>query len=419
MTGRGNIQKQLSHVLSLINAEGYNLEEVMPQEMQDHFTDMAALKEAKAYIKEIEAREKQLQAENADLSAKLSLKQAEIDDQPEEFKALQVDLAQAQRHIDYYKKLADDAQDHAERYERKMREAVKGQATADDEGRKIQRLERELADYAAATFKLLEQNRAMAEHRDTQQEREQAFIDEKNAQIADLINHANMLEVEKLEAVELSEKVSETYDSLIQNLEEETLTAAEVLNRHSVSLIEMVKSNDQLYSAVASEMAPLKSFFDHAYNTMAIYQEVFQSLADPNCGSIESLPQALDLTLDAANEDILRFQLISVALQDDGTAQEKVRGQVSDLAQIAARMYITLEGIKDDISDFLNRLQSDANAWLSLKGLDTTPHAGLSRCATPTPSIASSTRSSVSSFMSMAKHLSFASPVDSIHVQEL
>jgi DNA repair exonuclease SbcCD ATPase subunit len=414
MSGRGSIQNKLSHIMSLIKAEGYKIEDVIPQEMQDHFSDMAALKEARQYITEIESREKQLQAENVDLSARLLIKETEITNLPEEFKALKIDLAQAQRRGDYYKELAENAQTRAERSQSRLTDLAKTQAATQDDARKIQRLESELADHAAAMFKLLEENRALKDLQDTQQEQEHKLVDEKNAQIADLVNQINMLEVEKLEAVELSEKVSETYDTLIQSIEEETLTAADVLNRHSVSLVDMVKSNDQLYSTIATEIVPLNSFFDHAFSIMAIYQAIFQDLVDPNCTAIADLPQALDTTLDAANEDLLRFQVVSTALQNEGLAQERIRRQVADMAQIAARMYITLDGIRKDVSDFLNLLRSNPNAWLVMKRLEGTPQASSPSCETPTPSM-SSPRSSISSFVSLKKRFSFASSVNSAH----
>ncbi|KAH7066858.1 hypothetical protein BKA63DRAFT_480318 [Paraphoma chrysanthemicola] len=404
MSGRGSLQKQLSHIMSVAKAEGYRLEEIMPEEILDHFNKMTALKESKEYIKEVESREKDLLAENAGLSKQISLKEAEIDNLPEEFKALKIDLAQALRRCEYYEKLAEDSEIRLERSQHKLTELAKLRSATEDDARKMQRLESELVKHEAAVFKLLEQNRAMADLQDAQQELEQERVDERDARIAELIIHANTLEAEKLEAVELSDKVSETYDTLIQSLEEETLSAADKLNRHSVSLFQMVKSNDQLYSTISSEIAPLTSFFHHASSIMGIYQNTIQHLVDPKCNTFADLPPSIDNTLDAANEDLLRFKEMSLALSNQGLAEEKVRDQVGDLAKLAADMYLMLEGMKSDLTGFLCRLRGDTPAWLASKGLEGIPRAGRSRCASPAPSFASS-----SSFISVAKRFSFAS----------
>ncbi|KAH7071587.1 hypothetical protein FB567DRAFT_538451 [Paraphoma chrysanthemicola] len=404
MPGRGTLQKQLSHIMSVAKAEGYKLEEIMPEEMLEHFNEMTALKEAKEYIKEVESREKDLLAENVGLVEQIALKVAEINNLPEEFKAMKIDLAQALRRCEYYEKLAEDAEIRLERSQHKLAELSKLQSATDEDARKIQRLESELVKHEAAMFKLLEQNRTMADLQDSQQECEQERIGEKDAQIAVLIHHANTLEAEKQEAVELSDKVSETYDTLIQSLEEETLSAADKLNRHSISLVQMVKSNDQLYSTISSEIAPLTSFFHHACSILVIYQNTIQDLVDPKCNTIADLPPSLDTTLDAANEDLLRFKEISIALLNQGLAEEKVRDQVGDLAKVAADMYLMLEGMKSDLTGFLCRLRGDAPAWLASKGLERAPRADRTRCASPAPSFASS-----SSFISVAKRFSFAS----------
>ena len=393
MSSLGDIQKQLSRLMSVVSAQGYKLEDVLPEEMQDHFHDMTALKEARAYIKEVEGREKQLQAENDKLASDLRAKQAEIDDQPEEFKALKIDLQQCQRSIDYYKELADNATERAERYQRRLAESSKTQITADEDSRKIQRLECELADHKAAMFKLLEENRANAELYETQHEHNLKLIEEKEDKIIALTNYANQLDAEHTETTEISEQVSEACDTLIQSLQEESLDAAELVTKHSLSIL----MSEQLYSAISSELAPINDFYSKAFDILTVYQTIFQSLSESDCGTVPTMPQDLEATLDACCEDLEHFQVYSATFSTESLAQAKVRQQVDDMAKSAGRIYTTLDTIKKDVTSFVNRLRNDPYAWEAMKG-----HSSSSRGP-------ASPASSIRSFKSMAQRFSMYS----------
>jgi chromosome segregation ATPase len=250
MSSRDELQMQLSQVLSTVESQGYKMEDVIPEEMQDHFQDMTALKEARQYIKDADAREKDLQVEINDLLAKLEVKQAEIDDQPEEFKALVVDLQQEKRSVDYYKGLADDSQARAERYQRKLADAAKQQTATDEANQTIQRLRAELEDQRAITVKLSQEYRT----NDKIAEAKDALIAEKEVNMTTILTYTHQLEKEKLQLeqdiVELkemfkhekrtleaamvdTEQVSAACENLIETLEQETHSVTNAVNRKS------------------------------------------------------------------------------------------------------------------------------------------------------------------------------------------
>jgi hypothetical protein len=404
MSSHGDLRKQLSQVFNTIKAQGYRFEEVMPGAMQDHLHDMIALKEAQAYIKEMGIREKTLQDENASLLAKLKVKQVDIDDQPEEVKALKVDLQQAQHQIDYYKGLADHAQIRAERYQRKLAETSKSQIAANDDARRMQRLERDIADREVAMFKLLEENRNMTNLYETQREQDKILLQEKDDTIVAMVNHAKQLVSQNVEAIDDQVKVSEAQDALIDTLEENSITATEAFNRNSAKLLNQLRESDQLHSAIASELKPLHFFYESVLNILGVYQSIFHDLSDSSVSTMPTIPQILDASMDTANDELYSWQHMSTDLHAHCSVQGEVLRQVDDMANVAARMYTGLESMKDVVSGFLDRLHNDPKGWVTAKSRCTR-----SRKAPTTPRISmNSPPSSVSSITSFVKRFSMA-----------
>jgi hypothetical protein len=408
MTSRSDISRQLSQLVAVINAQGIKFEDVMPEEMQAHFQEMLALKEARAYIKEVEGREKELQASNASLLVQLEAKQAEIDDQPEEFKALKVDLQQSQRQIELYKDLADHHEARAERYQCRMEEACKAQTTALVEAEKIERLERQLSDCGASVPKLLQENRALRETHEKEHAADLNLIGEKDAMILTLINRVSQLKAIQLMADVESNQFNDQCYSLIDEIGQEASTAAEVVNFKSVKLFELQESHDQLCSAVASELAPLTRLYDHVFSVMEEFKEIFRSLSDPQTRIIPYIPRSLNGMLDAANDELLAYQRISDGIHNEpltqkySLAQQKIIQHVDEIAKAAAHICTGVEDFKEDISSFLDLLHKYPATWATAK-------VQLGDVVSNPVRISVSSRSSISSFMSLTKRFSASS----------
>lgn len=366
MSTLGDIRHQLSQLMDTIKRQEYKLEDVLPAEMQDHFTDLKELKIAREYIKEIEGREQQFKEEKAKLAASVHKNKAQIDDLPENFKALKVDLQQAQHHIAYYQELAENANEQAARDQRKLAEAVKRQTSADEDARKIEKLERELVKHRDAVLKQLEQNRKMTALHEAELEREQVVNNEKQDKINALINYSNRLEVEKTEAVAQAENVSETYDTLVAAMEAESVDAGELLNQHYARS----RSNEQLLVALSTQLAPLNRFYYNTFRVLGIYQSLLRDLLDYNCGAPPVIPRDFNATLSAACDNLEGFQELTTAINTaaTGLAQEKVRNQVVDMAESATQIYTSLSSIKRDMSTFIDRVGCDTYAWVAVKG---------------------------------------------------
>jgi hypothetical protein len=417
MSSLGDIQRQFSQLLTTIKAQDLKLEDAMPQEMQDHFQDMAALKDTREYIKEIEAKEKDLDAANATLKTQLQAKQAEIDDQPAEFKSLVVELQQVKHRVDYYKNLSEHEQVRAERCERKLKEVTKLQAAADDDARRIQCLQQDVADSEAATFKLLEQNRTLAGQHEAELERLTKLNDDKDNTIFVLRNMVHQLEAEKTQVDQSSEEEMDTYGSLLDTLEQEKESASQIANSKTAMFYSQQLFNDKLYATIASQLAPLNRFNDCVVDVLGAYQDMFDTFSDPSSLASARIPENVHILLDLADDHLGAYQDISAELQGNselgkyGEAQGAVVHQVNEIARSAAMQLDELNNLGKGVQAFLDRMRGASRPWrFSFGGsglLTLTPSQG-NDALTPTQSSASS-RSSVSSFSSFTKRFSVQS----------
>ncbi|KAH7406757.1 hypothetical protein DE146DRAFT_599057, partial [Phaeosphaeria sp. MPI-PUGE-AT-0046c] len=304
MASRGDIQRQFSQLMGTINTQGYNLEDVIPAEMQDHFQDMVALKEALSYIKEVEAREEDLQESNNDLLAQLQAKQTEIDNLPNDFKALKIDLQQSQNRIDFHKGIADRESQRAAQYQSKFEKACRQQIETAEDARRIQQLERHLSEREDSLFKLLQENTNIRGVYEDKLDEASKLSDEQDATIAMLRNRVVQLEAEAIQEREIADEVTDTCHSLIDSVGQESSTAAEVINTKSIQLFRERKSNDHFHSAVVSELAPLNAFYHHAFAVLEAYRSTLENALVSKDLAHGGMPHAIDAMMNSANDQL-------------------------------------------------------------------------------------------------------------------
>ncbi|KAJ4373394.1 hypothetical protein N0V83_003689 [Neocucurbitaria cava] len=357
MTSQGELLKRMSIICAEAKALGYKIQEVMPEEVQHQFHEMKELQAAQDYIKEVEGREQDLLARNKELLAKLTAKEAEHAIELEDFAALKVDLQQAQHGIDFHKEIADNATERAERYQRKLADVIEKQVKADEAGFEIDRLQAALRDQQVAYLSLSKENAKANELADQRRKQDQKMLDEKDKQIAALTCHAKSIETE-------SDQFSETLTALVDALESEHSSATAAVNDKATLLCQ----TEKVYSAIVSEITPLRKFYDRTFAILAIYQSLFRTLSDPFNDSIKELPDSLDTLMSGAANDLYLYEQVHQALQTGNIAEEHVRVQLEGIAGIAGRIYKSLECINGDVAGFLSRLRREPDAWWEMKG---------------------------------------------------
>ena len=339
---RRQLQQQLSDILAAAKSNGYKLEEVVPEEMKSQFSGLVQLKVARARIEEAEAREKKLQAANDKLTAELEEKQQELDCKPGEFTHLELNVKQLNHQIDYYKKLAEDAQSRANRYNSRLLELAAKQKREDDTTTQIQHLQ--------AVIQAYEKMHVSYKH----------TLSTKDKEIADLTTKMKTIETDKSAMDEISEACS----SLIDTLEAESNRTAIQLNHHSLAM----QRNEKHISAAVSELLPLNRFYDRAFAILRLFQIVFQRLADPRSVRITSMPtRELNILFRAADEDLYQYCEVHKLMQVEGLAQDAMRLQIEMLADHAKRLHGSLGAMRQDTVGFLERIGREPSVWRALK----------------------------------------------------
>ena len=310
--------------------------------MRSQFNGLVQLKVARARIEEVEAREKKLQTANEKLKTELGEKQQELDCKPGEFTHLELNVKQLNHQIDYYKKLAEDAQSRANRYHARLQEFTGKQKRKDDTTTQIKHLQAVIQAYEKMHLSY-KQTLCM-----------------KDEEIAQLTTKMKTIETDKSAMDEISEACS----SLIDTLEAEANRTAVQLNQHSLAM----QRNEKQVSAAVSELLPLNRFYDRAFAILRLYQIVFQSLADPCSVRITSMPtRELNILFRAADDDLYQYCEVHKMMQTEGLAQDTMRVQVEMLADHAKRLHGSLDAMRKDTVGFLERIGREPSVWRAMK----------------------------------------------------
>ncbi|KAL6157073.1 hypothetical protein ACJQWK_06865 [Exserohilum turcicum] len=364
MTYQENLQRQIAQLISDARAQGHEMEQIVPKEVQIHFRATNELKEAQELIEQLEAREKDLQATNAALQTSLKASEEILAAKINDIENCEVDLNQARHQINYYQELSQDSRRRAERYQSSLALATKNQVTASELSAKNdqllaknEHLQRELMNQESTIRQLQDENQRAAEIFASLRAEDVKAMAAIEARLAELESHASVVETE-------SEAFSEVFSNLVEKLECENTTAASLLNDKGVLLRKM----ELLYNVVASEISPLNRFFGRAFQMLQIYQNLFQKLSDPCVSGVGSLPQDLDALMEGAGQDIHAYhEMHEIFSYDGGMAEEHIRDELKSMSQSADAMLGSLRFIKRDVEGFLTRLHKEPGTWLAMK----------------------------------------------------
>ncbi|OAL44394.1 hypothetical protein IQ07DRAFT_578654 [Pyrenochaeta sp. DS3sAY3a] len=365
MRSRGEFQKALSKTLAEVKASGYKFEDVLPEEMADHFQEMTDLKTAREYIKEVELRESELKAENAVLLNKLATAKTSPGEEAEEYEMVKVDLQLANRRISYYQKLADTAEQKAAKYERQWKEAATELKFTVKAAKQHEKLGIELSDLQTAYLEMSKQNNDLLEHVEWERQECQKMIDKKEVQCRTMIEAKDkelavmatkVAKVEKVEAED--EAFSQAHTELIEMLQTQNSEAA---------FEEKLSKQDALYCAVKSEMVPLRQFYDTVCEVLKLYQAIFQNFSDPKAKLFTRLPLSLDHLMTAAADYVDVYRSMHQTLQGGGVVDEAVRNELQIMGNNATEMYNRLTAIHEYVTKLLECLEPEPTVRVTKK----------------------------------------------------
>lgn len=418
MAGRGEYQKQMTAILAAAKAKDLDFEDILPEEMLEHFHEMTELQAARELIRELEARENELRTANEALTKEVHKKQEEIDDLPEGVKALELELKQAQRQIKLHKEVAEDARERAERYQRQLKEIASKRQADISAADKIEHLQTEVKDQQDFIAKLVEDHRAAETisaqlresdlealaKKDKQLAKKDKELTEKDELLAKIREEAEEIKSIKAELDDACSGVSFETETLVEDLADDTLVVQqeniELLQRNleleqrtkdlegqltatklqlnqvcsSLAHEQFMSSEDRkarLSAALLSELKPLNRFYKSVFLITDAYAKIFHATSEDDIPSLDYVRGLLDITQNALDDywevnKLMRSVTQSTADDMDQTALHK---ELDALAESAYDSQLNLEGIQLGFWSFLNQLSEDPKMLSNLNGV--------------------------------------------------
>ncbi|KAJ4364764.1 hypothetical protein N0V95_000712 [Ascochyta clinopodiicola] len=372
MAGRGEYQKQIVALMAAAKAENLNFEDVLPAKILEHFEVMTELKAARELIKELDDRGGQLQTANETLTKKLSHKQKEIDDLPEEFKALKVELHQAQRQITLHKTMSEDSRQRSERYQRQLKETAAKQQTDASAADKIERLQAEVQDQQTIIAKLVEENQAAEAMSAQLRESDLKALAQKDKQLAkkveELTGKNELLAKLDKELDEAFSLMTCDTEMLVDDPQEEPTVVQQENLQHAGS---STRREAQFSAAIISEMKPLNRFYQAVFQVVNAFAMIFQATSIKDIPPVSYIGDQLDAAQIALGDYIDIKDMMRASIEELGgndMDQIALLHELDVLAASATNSQIDLEVVHMGFWNFLNQLSDDPKMLSNLNG---------------------------------------------------
>jgi predicted component of type VI protein secretion system len=345
----GDIRQTIASAYASANAAGYTLEDILPQEVQDHFQNLTQLNDARTYIKEVEEREKALEADNERLAKELREEKKKVEDLPEEHQQRITEVQMLKGNADFttilMRREEERASDYQARWEKAQRLVIELQAREKHGAETV--LENE--QLKRRIIQLLEDNRSLTELYHDLTEQNENELQDKILEV-----EAMKCEVEHYSALNQdNQAIEHTLSGVCEGLESENSDVAAQLNATS----QRVHGLERLNNATVSEVKILSRYFHRAFQVLSIYQKIFQDLISLDAKKTLYLPDDLQVTLHSAQNECDSFATMRKMMDLEGLKVDDVRSELDGMAREAYRMQGSLVDIAGDVRAFLHTLE--------------------------------------------------------------
>jgi chromosome segregation ATPase len=361
-TGSGDLRQRMVALLTEAKSQGQQLQDIIPERLQDDFYGVKELCQAKEFIKEGEEREKILQSELETVKKQLAVSKKSVEDLPEDYNQLQIECGQLKGRVEFYLKLKDDAETEARTMNQKLLVALEKQVATDAKDAKIQELEELCARQTAINFELTQETRRTGSLFETLTANHMLALEKKEAKIMDLERIIKKVQQYSVMIEKESEGFEAEYTGLVARLEKVNGDCATALH----DALKDTRALGQINAAAVSEAHILRKFYDHANNVLLIYQKIFQQLLNNN-QQIIRLPDSLQKTLDKAHRECEAFAIIHGALKIEGILDDRVLEELFGLSVSANKMQQSLQAIAGDVSKFVMALRHKPDLLLAIR----------------------------------------------------
>ncbi|KAJ4376584.1 hypothetical protein N0V86_006698 [Didymella sp. IMI 355093] len=413
MAGRGEYQKQLAALWSTAKAHNLKFTDIIPDDLEEEFSQMKELKEAREMIENFQKHEEQLQAAKEALTKDLNEKQSEIDNLPAEYQSAKIDLQQAQRQLTNNKDTIYDLNERIERYRTQAKGIIAIKQADASATEKIENLQMEVENQQNVINKLKEDNRKSVKmfeqlrEADTKAlERKQTLLAKKDKELAEKKTELARMEglladlrqqmthndnttqevvsyvlsdiddgVETLLGPAHDDLLAENVDLLQRNLRlaEDNRALEEQHVQMKTQLHEILasqESSDRVFAAVVSETKTLFHFYQASSEVIASFANSF-SAEKVNIPSLYDIEKQLDAAQEALRgyfevKDVVRA--INNLPDINDLEQVALCKELDSLAATASDSAINLEALHISLWAFLNQLSHDPKMMSDLNG---------------------------------------------------
>jgi hypothetical protein len=365
-----DIPKQLAALLAQAKAQDLKPEDILTQEVQDHFSSNTELMNAREHIKDLEERDKDLTKRNEALQKEAQEAKRAATELPVDHKAALVDLKQAEHRETFYKDLMVQAEERATMYKTKWEEAITRQTKVDDAQNKIQSLEKEVVEHMATIAKLNGENRDISDIFDTERAKHLQTLENKEMKMMGMEKTICERD-ERIQELQLSnDHFEKTCMDLLALMESENGDATAAVNKKALKLERaevQIADGDRLRMAIVSEIQPLRKFYERCFDVLHIHQGLFKQLFSVWHDEVTYVPDTLALSMNAATEELSKFSIVHDAMEAESIAGDEVREQLTTFAQNACRMQDTLTTITEDVVKFVEQLDKRPDLWAVMR----------------------------------------------------
>ncbi|KAJ4288508.1 hypothetical protein N0V90_011745 [Kalmusia sp. IMI 367209] len=359
MSTTEDLKKRMAAILAEATAQNLNLNDVIPSEVQDHFHGVAALRDAKNLIADLEEEKKELMEKTSDLGKQLKEAQQALENIPADQKALKVDLDQANRSVEFYHKLMDAAELRANQYQDKLREALQKQNDVEEHQKKIEMLENgnQALQYSMKNLVKENENGKVISDQMLERKEEKIMALEKCVREKDKVIMEKDETYEKL--IEESSALEKQYERLVSMIDTSNCETANRLNITGVHLV----AAERLQEAIFAQIQPIRHFYVCANDVLNIYKTVFQQLLNTTEQNVSRLPDRLWENLTAAATSCLVFHKLRDETKFQGVLETTQHMQLTEMVFSAEDMLNSLTAIADDVNQFLSKLDHQPHLW--------------------------------------------------------
>jgi hypothetical protein len=341
MATLGELRKRVSAAVEEAGAQGLDILEIIPEEVQDHFQNLGELNEVKEYIKEADARVSDLQNRVAEMENKLKEAEQAVKDMPTDHEGRLMDLNTAKQGVEFYKNLYNSSEERAQTLQTKWQALVKKQSIADHAQLRVEQLELESIEQKKIITNMVNAQSVLQNMVATMTKTHEQAMDMKKLQIRDMELAAEAgakYLKEKEERLDREQEVIlETYGDLLEE-------SGDVVAKYNIQSIQK-RNLEMMYSHTRSEVTSLLKVYGRFVQVLGEYKPFFQHIMKL------TKPDSFDGYLSDYHWDALRdagseLEALNAFHESmDDQSGDQLHAELGTLAQSAQSMRDTLVSI--------------------------------------------------------------------------